>query len=282
MRGGTGPLLIVALVAITCLPSAAQGPLLAPPQIDQLVSRIALYPDPLLAQVLTASTYWNQIPDAAAWADEHCYLAGDALARAISEDNLPWDPSVVALLPFPSVLDTMARDPSWTGALGNAVLAQRPEVMDAVQRMRQRAMDYGYLQSGPEENVIAAGPGDIEIVPVAPGYVFVPYYDPLIVFGRPRREGFAGVIRFGPRVFVGGAFAPWGWASPGFAWRSHAIVIDRQPRNRTWSNQRAYVHPYVQPRPRPVEPRVEHHELHGRQQPERRPEEPGRRPEERR
>src|SRR6202035_5176051 len=100
---------------------------LTPPQLDQLVSRIALYSDPLLAQVLTASTYWSEIPEAAAWADDHSYLTGDALARAIQEDNLPWDPSVLALLPFPSVLNMMARDMGWTQALGNAVLAQRPE-----------------------------------------------------------------------------------------------------------------------------------------------------------
>jgi Protein of unknown function (DUF3300) len=119
--------------------------------LDQLVSRIALYPDGLLAQVLTASTYANEIPDAAAWANQHSYLRGDDLARAIQEDNLPWNPSVVALLPFPSVLDQMARDMAWTQQLGNAVLAQRGNVMDAVQRMRQQAYDYGYLRSNPYE-----------------------------------------------------------------------------------------------------------------------------------
>jgi hypothetical protein len=70
---------------------------LSPDQLDQLVARIALYPDPLLAQILTASTYWNEIPEAAAWADQHSYLKGDALAAAIQEDNLPWDPSAASL-----------------------------------------------------------------------------------------------------------------------------------------------------------------------------------------
>jgi Protein of unknown function (DUF3300) len=95
----------------------AQGPpppMLPPGELDRLVSRIALYPDPLLAQVLAAATYMDEIPEAARWADEHSYLHGDALARAISEDQLPWDPSVQALLPFPSVLDIMARDVVWT------------------------------------------------------------------------------------------------------------------------------------------------------------------------
>src|ERR1700734_263871 len=112
-------------------------PMLAPQQLDPLVSRIALYPDPLLAQILTAATFPEQIPDAANWADEHASLRNDALAGAITGDNLPWDPSVLALLPFPSVLDMMAQDPGWTQSLGNAVLVQRPDVMDSVQRMRQ-------------------------------------------------------------------------------------------------------------------------------------------------
>ena len=94
-------------------PATAPPPApLSPPQLDQLVARIALYPDPLLAQVLTASTFWTEIPEAAAWADQHAYLKGDALARAIQDDHLQWDPSILGLLPFPSVLDMMARDPA--------------------------------------------------------------------------------------------------------------------------------------------------------------------------
>src|ERR1700732_3141180 len=79
--------------------ATAQPVRLTPDQLDQLVARIALYPDPLLAQILTASTYWYEIPEAAAWVDQHSYLKGDALAAAIQEDNLPWDPSILALLP---------------------------------------------------------------------------------------------------------------------------------------------------------------------------------------
>jgi Protein of unknown function (DUF3300) len=89
-------------------------PASSPAELDKLVSRIALYPDPLLAQILAAATYPDQIPDAAKWADEHHYLTGDDLARAITEDHLPWDPSVQALLPFPSVLEMMASDMDWT------------------------------------------------------------------------------------------------------------------------------------------------------------------------
>lgn len=230
-----------------------------PQQLDQLVERIALYPDPLLAQVLTASTYWNEIPDAAGWATQHSYLRGDELSRAIYEDSLQFDPSVMALLPFPSVLDMMARDPGWTQALGNAVLSQRPDVMDAVQRMRQKAMDLGYLESNAQYRVVDGGPGDIEIVPVNPGYVYVPYYDPLVVFA-PRRPGFfvgAG-ITFGPGIFVG-AFAPFGWAGPVLGWRTHEIFIDHRPWGRTWVNRGTYVHSYAYPVARPFGPRVERH-----------------------
>ena len=249
-------------------PEGQQAPPQPYAQLDQLVARIALYPDPLLAQVLTASTFWNQIPEAAQWANQHAYLRGDQLAGAIQEDNLPWDPSVQALLPFPSVLDMMARDPGWTSALGNAVLAQRPDVMDAVQQRRQEAMNYGYLQTNPYDRVVPT-PGAIEILPVNPAYIYVPTYNPGIVFVAPRRGFFVGgAIGFGPGIVLGASFAPWGWGGPGFGWREHSILIDRRPWDRTWVNRGRYVHPYAAPY-RAAGPRVEHHEVHGRSEHER-------------
>ena len=246
-------------------PQQGPPPMMAPQQIDGLVGRIALYPDPLLAQVLTASTYGNEIPDAATWANQHAYIKGDELARAIREDNLPFDPSVMALLPFPSVLDQMARDMNWTQQLGNAVLAQRGDVMDAVQRLRQSAMSYGYLQNNQYERVVTAGPGDIEIAPVNPGYYYVPTYDPYVVYARPRPGFFVGsAIRFGGGITIGASFSPWGWGGPGFGWRDHAIIIDHHPWERTWVNRGAYVHPYVERRTVVVGPRVEHHDFEHR------------------
>jgi hypothetical protein len=257
-------ILLIVTVSVTMLPAFAQQAPLSPPRLDKLVSRIALYPDPLLAQVLTASTYWTEIPEAAAWADQHSYLGGGSLARAIPEDNLQWDPSVLALLPFPSVLEMMARDMAWTESLGNAVLTERPEVMDAVQRMRRKAMDFGYLQSNSYFSVVSHG-GYIQILPIDPGLIYVPYYDPLVVFARPARGlVIDGAIRFGPGITIGAAFAPWGWAGASFLWPSHEVIFDRVSWGRGWENRAVYVHPYATPWAHGPGPRVERHELRAR------------------
>jgi hypothetical protein len=262
------------LAGLIAMPVFAQGPpAFAPQQLDQLVSRIALYPDPLLAQILAAATYPNDIPAAAQWADQHHYLTGQALADAISGDQLPWDPSVQALLPFPSVLDMMNGDMGWTTEVGNAFLADQQSVMDAVQRQRAIAQRYGYLRSNGQ--VVVSGGPYIAITPVNPGFVVVPYYDPAIVYFPPR-PGFVigGAIRFGFGVSIGGFFAPWGWAPGGirFDWGSHAVFLNNARWGRTWVNRGGYVHPYAavrRPAPgfvRPAEP----HRVEPRSEPERR------------
>jgi hypothetical protein len=270
----------VALAAVLItVPAFAQygapPPAYPPGELERMVSRIALYPDPLLAQILAAATYADQIPDAAAWADRHHYLNGDQLARSISEDRLPWDPSVQALLPFPSVLDMMRADMNWTSQLGNAFLAQPQDVMDAVQRMRQRARDYGYLRSNGQIVVGGSGPY-IEIMPVNPGYVIVPYYDPLVVYARPR-PGFVMTsgINFGFGVAIGSAFRPWGWGGNRFVWSNHTVIVNNRGWDRRWVNRTTYVHPYeVQ---RYSAPRVEErHEVRERPREVRERERPGR------
>jgi Protein of unknown function (DUF3300) len=240
----------------------APPPSFSPDQLDKIVSRIALYPDPLLAQVLSAATFPDQIPDAARWADEHHYLAGEELSKAINDDQLPWDPSVQALLPFPSVLETMASDMNWTNDLGNAVLAQRPDVMDAVQRMRQKAKDFGYLRSNGQ--IVVSGGPYIGIEPVDPAFIVVPTYDPFVVFAAPRPGFFVGgAIGFGFGIRIGAWFRPWGWGATRIGWGEHAVFINNVRWERTWVNRRAYVHPYpgVRRYAAAGPARVEHHEL---------------------
>ena len=264
-------LLTIVLIGCSIMPAFAQAPLPGAPlpgatqvnpvyppvELDRITSPIALYPDPLLAQVLAAATYSDQIPDAARWADQHHYLTGPALTDAMAADRVPWDPSVQALLPFPSVLDMMASAMPWTQELGSAFLTQSQDVMDAVQRNRQKAVSYGYLQSNPQVRVVT-GPY-IEIVPVNPDYIVVPYYDPLVVYARPR-PGFvvAGAVRFGFGVTLGAAFVPWGWHSTRFVWSNHVVVVNNAPWHRTYENRLTYAHPYTVQRYAPP-PRVEEH-----------------------
>lgn len=267
MRNLSKTILIMTVPAL--LFAQAPPPLMPPDQLDQLVSRIALYHDPLLAQILSASTYPDQIQDADMWANQHKYLKGDDLARAINEDHVPWDPSVQALLPFPDVLHTMAIDPGWTQQLGDQFLAQRDAVMDAVQRERHRAYQYGYLRSSPHFAVVVSGPSII-INPVGAGMYYVPVYNPAVVFVAPH-PGFVvgGAITFGAGIAIGAAFAPWGWGGVRFGWGTHEMFINNHPWGRTFVNRGTYVHPYAVPRYAP-ERRAESHRLEEHRHEERR------------
>jgi hypothetical protein len=150
------------------------------PGLDQLVAPIALYPDSLVAQVLTASTYPQQVNDADAWSQQNAGLPPQQ--RADIANGMPWDPSVKALTAFPSVLDNMARNNSWTSALGNAYYNQPGDIMNAVQAARVQAQQAGYLQSTPQQRVYYDGP-QILIAPVNPAVVYVPYYNPWRLYG---------------------------------------------------------------------------------------------------
>ena len=277
--------LVFMLAVLAAVPVFAQAPppLYSTPQLDQLISRIALYPDPLVAQILASATYPDQIPDAARWADQHHYFTGQALAEAIQGDQLPWDPSVQALLPFPSVLEMMSSDMNWTTDLGNAFLAQQQDVMGAIQRERRKALDYGYLRSNGQ--IVVGGGPYTTIMPANPGYVVVPYYDPRVVFLAPRPGIYVGsAIRFGFGVPLGGFFRPWGWGYNRFDWGGHAVVINNARWGRTWENRGEYAHPYEGVRRYgPADRAQERHEVHERSERERGAEREGRRaPEEHR
>ncbi len=153
-----------------------------PEQLQQLVAPIALYPDSLVAQILTASTFPEQVVEADQWVQAHPDLKDDALGQGV--DQQPWDPSVKALSAFPSVLGNMDKNLSWTSSLGDAYYNQQQDVMDAVQVMRQRAQEAGNLQTTPQQTVTTQD-STIIIEPASPEVVYVPAYDPWLVYGGP-------------------------------------------------------------------------------------------------
>lgn len=158
--------------------------LLKPEELDALVAPIALYPDSLLAEVLMASTYPLEVVEAERWVTENKNLKGDALKAAL--DKQKWDESVKDLVATPSVLTMMSEKLDWTKSLGDAVLAQQPDVMDAVQRLRLKAQANGKLESTKEQKVTVKKEGakqTIYVEPAVPDTIYVPYYEPAVVYG---------------------------------------------------------------------------------------------------
>jgi hypothetical protein len=204
-----------------------QAPLLAPEQLDDLVAPIALYPDPLLSQVLVASTYPLELVEAQQWLQRNQGLSGQQLTAAAREQN--WDASVQALVAFPDVLGKLNQDMQWTTALGDAFLAQQADVMAAVQQMRARAQADGRLSSTPQQTVTTEtqnGQAAIEIAPANPQVIYVPVYDPAYVWGPPAYAYpslfYAGYgFGFGPGIDMGfcfGGWGGWGWGGGGWGW----------------------------------------------------------------
>jgi Protein of unknown function (DUF3300) len=211
-------------------------PPLARSQLEQLVAPIALYPDALVAQVLAASTYSEQVVEADRWRAALGYATADQIASAADAQN--WDPSVKALTAFPGVLAEMARNLQWTIDLGNAYFNQPQDVLEAVQVMRQRAQAAGTLRTTPQEAVRYEG-GNIELAPVDPEFVYVPTYNPWAVYGEPVAPypGFSllgtignflgsGVLRYGFGIAMSAfAHTPWGWLAWGLDWLAHSLMF---------------------------------------------------------
>jgi Protein of unknown function (DUF3300) len=215
-----------------------QQPALSQQQIQQLVAPIALYPDPLLAQVLTASTYPLEVTLAARWVEKKPNLKGSALESAMQQQ--PWDPSVKGLTSVPQVLAMMNEKLDWTNQLGEAFLAQPDDLQIAVQALRKQAEVTGNLKSSKEQKVgrvaapstgYAGPPEYIIIEPAEPDYIYVPVYDPVVVYGpsywapayapffwHPPWWSVGPAFGFGAALFVGPAlWYHYNWGHGGFA-----------------------------------------------------------------
>ncbi|PYT90295.1 MAG: DUF3300 domain-containing protein [Acidobacteria bacterium] len=202
-----------------------QAAKIPPDQLDSLVAPIALYPDPMLAQTLAASTYPLELIQLQQWLTKNPGLKDKALADAVAKQ--PWDPSIQALAGLPEVVQRLADDIQWTTDLGNAFLAQQSDVMDAVQRMRKKAQDTGNLKSTEQQKVetkVIESKSVIVVEQADPQVVYVPSYDPVVVYGPPvypyppiyyPPAGYyaAGMaISFGVGVMMGAFWGGgWGW-----------------------------------------------------------------------
>jgi hypothetical protein len=203
-----------------------------------LVAPIALYPDRLVAQILAASTYPAEIVEADRWLKQNATLKGDALTQAV--DTQPWDPSVKALTPFPQLLEMMDKNLSWTSALGQAYTEGSQPVLDAVQVMRHRAQQAGNLKSNQQETVQNQD-SNVVIEPADPSFVYLPVYDPWIVYGAPIGlypgwfyepglyiDGPGVVFGLGVGIGVYGGYG-WGWNHWGTDWYGRGVVYNHNP-----------------------------------------------------
>jgi hypothetical protein len=207
--------------------------------LQQLVAPIALYPDALVAQVLGAATFPDQIQAADAWLQQNKNLTGNALMQAA--DKQPWDPSVKALTQFASVLDNLAKNLSWTSTLGEAYHNQAADVMTAVQKLRAEAKAAGNLKSGSQIKVVQESAQTIVIEPANPQVVYVPQYNPATVYGTPYQPpGYsagdlaaASIISFGIGIAVGAAInnnscCGWGWSTWNCNWHGGTVVYSNR------------------------------------------------------
>lgn len=245
-------------------PGYSQAQPMVPDQIDQLVAPIALNPDPLVALMLAASTYPQQIAEADQWRSAQGDAAPQQIAYGANQQN--WDPSVKALTAFPQVLNEMDRNMQWTQALGNAYYNQPQDVLEAIQDMRRRAQAAGNLESTPQQQV-SYDNGDIQLMPENPQVVYVPSYDPWTAYGEPVSPypGFSlagvigdfgsGALQFGLGTVLS-AFnsTPWGLVSWGLDWLTqnllfnHSDYYSRSPYVADWGfrygGPRAWMRPH--------------------------------------
>jgi hypothetical protein len=231
-------LLILFCAALSFLPAAAraQSPQYNQPELEALLAPVALYPDPVLSQVLGASVAPGEVAEAAQWTRMNRGMSGDDAVRAVQDRG--WQPAVAALVAYPELLESMADSPQWTFDLGNAYISQPAQVMATVQSLRQRAYASGSLQSDAEQTVQSYGQ-TIAVLPAVPNVYYVRYYDPLVVYGPFWRPAYRPVY-----------WRPWA-PRPAFVTK-HVFVAQRnvvvQPYHRVPESQRQ---PIVQSRTLP-------------------------------
>ena len=215
---------------------SGQGVPLTAEEIQPLVAPIALYPDALVAQVLAAATFPDQVAAAESWIQYHSYMTGSTLMAAV--DAQPWDPAIKALSQFPSVLSNMATNLTWTSSLGEAYNTQSADVMAAIQVLRAKAYAAGNLKSSTQLAVVQQSPQVIVIQPVNPQVVYVPVYNPAVVYGypyvvpayvAPPPPAGAAIVAFGVGIAVGAMMAgstyAWGYSSWNCGWHGSTTVV---------------------------------------------------------
>jgi hypothetical protein len=212
---------------------SGQGAPMSAAELQGLVAPIALYPDALVAQILSASTFPDQVAIADNWLQTNKSLTGSALMQAVNGQS--WDPSVKALTQFPSVLNQMAQSLAWTSSLGEAYHNQQAAVMTAVQTLRAQAKAAGNLKSGAQITVVQQSPQTIVIQPTNPQIVYVPEYNPTVVYGTPYvTPGYStaavvttGVLMFGAGLAIGammsGGCCGWGYSSWNCDWHGGSV-----------------------------------------------------------
>lgn len=236
----------------TAPPAAANPPL---PPLEQLLAPVALYPDALLAQVLTSATSPGQVTEMNNWLQQNQNLQGTALQEAAEQKG--FDASFIALALFPDVVNQLASQIEWTTELGTAFLSDPTGVMNAVQKLRAQAQAAGNLKTTPQQQVSTENQGGQQVIviqPANPQVVYVPVYNPTVVYYPPPPDAAAVLIGFGLGIAIGAAmsnssyyYSPWGWGAWGMGWHSHTVVV----RGGAWVVPPYARYPYVRPIPVP-------------------------------
>jgi len=257
---------------------AQERPAYTQEELDAMLAPIALYPDPLLSQILMAATYPVEVVQAARWSRANARLRGEDAVRAV--EPMDWDPSVKSLVAFPQILDQMDEQLDWTERLGDAFVAQELQVMDTIQYLRRRADAAGNLRPSPEIQIVREG-GYIRIEPASPQVVFVPYYDPIVVYGSwwwpthrpvhwaPWPGYYVRTTHASTFVWGSGVVIRAGFFFGSFNWPHRQVIVVRpQPIKVIVSRQATVVHrTVVAPADKPV--RWQHDPRRGRGIPDR-------------